>query len=202
MSRFLGESVIKTIFRNPPTLETKRLILRAIAPSDRDDMFEYCRDCDVTKYLTWEPHPTKGYTKKYIESVLASYRDGNFFDFAIELKGNRKMVGTCGFTSFDFEKESCEVGYVLNPRYRGYGIMPEAVWEVMNYAFNSLGVKSVSARYIVGNNASRRVMEKCRMTFDGVTEGGICQRGAYRDVGNCSITRDRFISFLNEGTFR
>ena len=41
----------------------------------------------------------------------------------------------------------------------------------------------------MGNEASRRVMEKVGMTFEGVRRGEMLIKGEYRDIGVCSILR-------------
>lgn len=197
----MNEEIIKSIFRLPPRIETERLILRAVGPGDKYDMFEYASDREVTKYLTWCPHPSLNYTKRYIESVCAAYRNGTFFDFAVELKAKRKMIGTCGFTSFDYRNNSCEVGYVLNPRYRGYSLAPEAVLAVMRFAFTTLKAHRVFARYMEGNDASRRVMEKCGMAYEGTAKGALFLDGNYVDVGCCAITSDSYFGRLRNLNF-
>ena len=163
----MTEAAVKSIFKSPPEFETDRLILRAIRACDRNDMFEYACDREVTRYLTWKPHRDPSFTKRYIESVLHAYSQGDFYDFALVLKANKKMIGTCGFTSFNYETNSCEVGYVLNPRYRGYALIPEALNAVMEMAFKTFCADRVYARYIIGNDGSRRVMEKCGMKYGG-----------------------------------
>ena len=40
---------------------------------------------------------------------------------------------------------------------------------------------------MVGNDASRRVMEKLGMQFEGVRRGSMLVKGAYRDIGICSV---------------
>ena len=55
------------IFSRIPTLETDRIILRGMKVSDTDDMFDYARRADVTRFLTWRPHRDRSYTKQYLE---------------------------------------------------------------------------------------------------------------------------------------
>ena len=107
------------------------------------------------------------------------------------------MIGTCGFTSFDFENNSAEVGYVLNSGYWHFGLAPEALFEVMKFGFMILGLHRIEARYIVGNENSRRVMEKLGMRFEGVSRESMFVKGKYVSVGKCAILRSEF-----ESTFR
>lgn len=183
MNRFMTE----LLFANTDVIVTERLILRKIRVSDAKDMYEYACDDSVVKYLTWGPHPDVAYTKRYLATVERAYKNNTYFDWAIVLKANRKMIGTCGFTSFNYDTSTCEIGYVLNPRYRGYGLMPEAVNAVIEFAFDKIGAKYVEARFMKGNDASLRVMEKCRMTLQGYSQNAIKCRGENIDVGRCLL---------------
>ena len=178
---------VYSIFSHMPTLSTERLTLRKMLVGDCYDMNEYARRADVTKYLTWSPHPSVDYTKEYLAYLSHHYELGDFYDWALILKKENKMIGTCGFTRFFFAHDSAEVGYVINPEYRGQGLVPEALMEVLRFGFSQLGLNRIEAKYMVGNEASRRVMEKVGMRFEGVLRDGMKIKERYRDVGVCAI---------------
>ena len=183
------EAIYK-IFSDMPELRTERLLLRRMRVSDCYDMYEYASNDAVTKYLTWSPHPDLEYTKQYLQYIQNHYKLGDFYDWAVILREEGKMIGTCGFTRFHFPHDSAEVGYVINPAYRGRGIADEALLAVMRFGFSSLGLHRIEAKYIEGNQASRRVMEKVGMTFEGIRRGEMMIKGVYRDIGVCAILRD------------
>ncbi|MBQ9132339.1 MAG: GNAT family N-acetyltransferase [Clostridia bacterium] len=178
---------IYRVFSHIPELFTKRLTLRRMMVADATDMYEYASRPDVTKYLTWHPHPDRTYTREYLQYLGNRYAAGMFYDWAIVYEPDGKMVGTCGFTSFNCSSDSAEVGYVLNPEYWGKGIAPEALSRVLRFGFEELKLHRIEARFISENKRSRRVMEKVGMTFEGVLREGMLVKGAYVDVGICSI---------------
>lgn len=188
----MKKEIIYRTFSKIPTIETPRLILRGMRVSDKEDMYEYACRRDVTEYLTWEPHPTIGYTKQYLEFIASKYRVGDFYDWAVVFKENSKMIGTCGFTRFDCRNDLAEVGYVLNPDYWGKGIAGEAVSAVMDFGFNKLQLHRIEARFMHGNDKSRRVMEKCGMRFEGMGRENLFVKNKYVDVGVCAILRNEF----------
>ncbi len=183
----MNKEEIVQIFRSPPVIETERLILRPVGFQDVYDMYEYSCDGDVTKYLSWEPHSDIRFTKRQIKNILDGYAGGRYFDWALELKCNGKMIGTCGFTSFDYINNACEIGYVLNPRYHGYSLATEAASHVIRFAFEELSANSVFARCMTQNFASRRVMEKCGMTFNFEEKNAIVKQRKYVSVLRFSI---------------
>ena len=176
---------LKSIFRDPPVLYTDRLTLRRMLKNDYEDMFDYCKSKELTRYLTWSPHPDKGYTHKYLSYVQSKYRAGEFFDWAIVYEG--KMIGTCGFTALSEEHLKGEIGYVISEKYHNMGIATEAVKRVIEFGFETLGLRRIEAHYMVGNDASRRVMEKAGMTFEGILRDSMYVKGRYVSVGICSI---------------
>ena len=180
------------IFANLPTLNTERLVLREMRVGDCFDMFDYAKRQEVTKYLTWSSHPNVEYTKAYLKNLKSHYKMGMFYDWAIILKDENKMIGTCGFTHFNLPSNSAEIGYVINPDFRGKGIAAEAATRVIEFGFDYLGLNRIEARYMIGNDASRRVMEKLGMSFEGVAREAICVNGVYKDVGNCAVLKKEF----------
>lgn len=185
------EKIYRT-FSHLPELTTERLTLRKLLVTDTSDMYEYASRPDVTTYLTWQPHPDRAYTREYLQYIGGRYAAGMFYDWAMVYEPDCKMVGTCGFTAFHCSADSAEVGYVLNPEYWGRGIASEALTRVLNFGFEELGLHRIEARFMEGNDRSRRVMEKCGMTFEGVLREGMLVKGEYVNVGICSVLRSEW----------
>lgn len=182
----------KKVFKDPPVLETKRLIFRTMQPSDAVDMYEYASREEVTRYLLWSQHESVEYTERYLHFLKNQYKQGLYIDWAVVLKENGKMIGTGGYTWMDEKNRSGEIGYVLNSDYWGRGIGSEIAEELLSFGFNYLGVNRLQARYMVGNDRSRRVMEKVGMTFEGVARAQLYVKGSYRDIGSCAILREEY----------
>ncbi len=176
-----------------PVLDCDRLELRPMRVNDAEDMYEYAKLEEVTKYLLWSPHESLSYTESYLSYVQSRYRDGAFYDWAIVLKEEYKMIGTCGFTKIDRENNSGEIGYVINPAYSGKGYACEAVRRVLELAFNELNLNRIEAKYIIGNDASFRVMEKCNMKSEGTARESMKVKGEYKDIGTCAILKTEYM---------
>ncbi|MBQ8331522.1 MAG: GNAT family N-acetyltransferase [Clostridia bacterium] len=182
------------IFSDMPKLETPRLLLRQMRVSDAEDMFDYAAREDVTTYLLWSPHPTQSYTAEYLRYIRGRYSLGEFYDWAVVEKESGRMIGTCGFTRFDFPHNCGEIGYVLSPDYHGRGYGTEAASRVLRFGFEELGLHRIEAKFMKGNEASLHVMEKLGMTFEGYRRDGMLVKSAYRTIGICSILKSEFDS--------
>ena len=182
---------IYKIFNRMPTLTTERLVLRPMRTADAYDMYEYACLEEVTEFLLWSPHPSVSYTRDYLAYIESRYATCDFFDWAVTLKDSGKMIGTVGFTKIDTSNNSAEIGYVLNPQYHGQGIALEAARRIVEFGFDTVGLHRIEAKFMKGNRASLRVMEKLGMTLEGYSVDGMYVKGKYRTIGTCAIIRSQ-----------
>ena len=188
----MKKDLIYRLFSHIPTIETPRLILRGMRVSDAADMYAYAKLPSVTEYLTWDPHTSVEETREYLIYVGQRYRTGDFYDWSLICREDGRMIGTCGFTSFNCPADSAEIGYVLNPDYQGKGLATEAVRRVLEFGFNELQLHRIEAHFIQGNDASRRLMERVGMQFEGFARESMKIKGRYRTIGTCGILRREF----------
>lgn len=185
---------IKETFANPPTLHTERLDLVKISPEHAEDMYEYSSDPDVTKYLTWSCHSSLKETERYIKLLQKKYAQGVFNDWGLIHRESGKFIGTCGFTSFDYEKNTAEIGYVISKDFWGQGLAAEAARCVMEFGFENFSLSGFCAKCMEGNDASMRVMQKVGMSFEGIYKNGMFIKGAYKTIIVYNVTKERYYS--------
>ena len=190
------ETVFK-IFSHMPTLHTERLSLRAMHPIDAEDMFDYARRPEVTKYLLWREHEDIYFTRDYLSYIGRRYALGDFYDWAVIDRESRRMIGTCGFTRIDTANNSAEIGYVLNPDFHRRGFGSEAVRRILKFGFEELGLNRIEARFMQGNEASLALMKSVGMTFEGYMRDLVFVKGSYRTVGVSSILRSEYEKIYN-----
>jgi ribosomal-protein-alanine N-acetyltransferase len=192
----LNEDML-SIFAKLPTLTTERMTMRKMLVSDYKDMFEYSCRPETSRYLLWKPHESPKFSKRYLSYLQGQYRDENFYDFALEDKTTKKMIGTCGFTNFDLENNAAEVGYVLNPDYWGRGLAPEALKRLMRFGFSELRLHRLVARIIDENTASKRVAEKCGFRHESTHKDSLLVKGEYRTVCEYAILVSEYLSQIH-----
>ena len=188
----MKKETVCRIFSRIPTLNTDRLCLRAMRVMDGEDMYEYARREEVTTYLLWSPHPSRRYTEDYLAYIQDRYALGEFYDWAVVEKESGRMIGTCGFTRIDPAHRCGEIGYVLSPDFHGRGYGTEAARRVIEFGFEVVGLHRIEAKFMQGNEASRHVMEKLGMTFEGYRRDAMYVKNAYRTIGVCAILRSEW----------
>ena len=162
-------------------LETERLILRFMSPEDKHDIFANINhDKDVLTYFIDKYRETED--EMTLDKTIKYCLDNERYLFAIELKDTHEVIGMilqCSTASAIFN--SSEVGYAIGKKHWNKGYVTEALKAMIDFLF-SLGIHRVVASYLLGNDASKRVMEKCGMLFEGIRKEEIYYHDKYHDV--------------------
>lgn len=174
--------MLNDIFETDMTLETPRLKLRPLTQSDAEDIFEIFSDRQVMKYYDLLPFETLERAKQQIEFFTNGYADKQMIRWGIELKENGKLIGTCGFFAFNEDTLKAELGYELNSRYQGKGIMTEAITEALAFLFRQTSVNRVEAFVEPENTASQKLLEKLGFTKEGTLRQYERCRGELIDI--------------------
>lgn len=147
------------------TLFTERLELRLWQESDVHDLYEYAQDPQVGPNAGWPAHENIAESQRIVEMFI---NDADVY--AIVLKSENKVIGSLGLHDRIYDEENAhlaqrEVGYVLNQKYWGQGLVPEAVKAVIEYSFEDLSIDQIWCSYFDFNIKSKRVIEKCDFNY-------------------------------------
>ena len=155
-------------------METERLRIDPIRETDKEDYFtNISHDKNVLATFICR------YAETPEEFDFSSY-PGRRDLFAIRLKETGRLIGILSL--FDEKDGACEIGYGIGSRFWTRGYATEAVSRFLGYLFRERGMQTVFASFFSGNDASRRVMEKCGMRFDHFSEKELTYLGVERDL--------------------
>ena len=116
------------------------------------------------------------------------YKKAEFYDWGVVVKSDNRLVGTCGFTSFDIENNSAEIGYVINSSFCGLGLASESARAVVTFGFEALRLNRIEGNFMPENHASRRVLEKCGMRSEGIRRQAVYAKSNYIDIEISAMT--------------
>src|SRR5450756_1133079 len=110
-----------------PILETERLFLRKFRLEDVQDVFEYCKEPETARYVTWDAHKTPEDTLRFLQWATGRYKTGEPGDWAIMDKATGHIIGSMGLVGVEQGNRCCEVGYVIGRDHWGKGFTTEAL---------------------------------------------------------------------------
>jgi [ribosomal protein S5]-alanine N-acetyltransferase len=174
------------------TLETDRLLLRPMQASDAPAIAAKINNFEISKNLARVPYP---YNLADAEAFLswAEGLDERSQFRIIALKQVPKNL--IGIISFDFveDTQSAELGYWMVKEQWGKGLMTEAAKAMVQLAFESAGLSTLSSCYFVENPASGNVLEKAGFEAAGACTHFSRSRNADIPVINMRLSRSTWI---------
>mgnify|MGYP003290372030 CR=1 FL=1 len=157
-------------------VESKRLLIDDVKLRDKEDYFlNISHDKEVLKTFVCN------YAED-LESFDFSRNVGRDDIFAIRLADTGKLIGIFVEYEVNKDKKCLEIGYGIGSAHWGKGYMTEVVRAMLTYYFTQTDFQTVYASFFPENIASKRVMEKCGMTFSHIHEKEFSYLGKERDL--------------------
>lgn len=169
-------------------LETARLLLRFPTQADATAVQRLAGDERIAATTLNMPHPYPLDAAQQWIIQLARHNTDTHYTFVLCQKADEALIGAMGLR-LDDSHDRAEVGYWVGVPHWRQGYATEALREIMRFGFAELGLHRMYGRYFSDNVASRRVMEKAGMTYEGTLRGHILKWGAYKDMGVCGMLR-------------
>jgi len=143
-----------------PTIQTERLLLRRMAKTDAVHLFGLRSDKNVMQHIGRPIAISIDDAMEIINVINEQLINNNGITWAITLRGTRELVGTIGLWRIIKEHHRAEIGYLLDPKLQGKGLMNEAIKSVVEYGFKNMKLHSIEAHVSPNNNASVKLLEK------------------------------------------
>jgi len=179
-------------------LETERLLLRRFVGSDLEPIFRNCwSDYDVWKWTNYQPmnsiEDVLTLNNIFTDHWFARYEKPNFYNWAIQLKSSGEVIGRVWGMHPDDDVSQVELAYELGRNWWNQGLMTEAAKKVIDFLFSSVGYNRVYSGHAHENPASGKVMQKCRMIYEGTMRQAMkCNNGLFDNVNYAILADDYF----------
>ena len=149
------------------TLETERLLLRPLGLDDLEWLVSLRGDADVMRYIGNEGAVPREKTIERLGRYLRCWEDHGLGMFGIRFRGAADAVGWAGLQPLE-EPGEMEVGYAFGKSAWGLGLATEAARAVVAWGFGERKLERIVAVASPANEASRRVMDKLGMSYEGI----------------------------------
>ncbi len=102
------------------------------------------------------------------------------------------VLGVVNFSNFVWGYfRACHLGFALDERWQGRGVMREALEASIAYVFDELGLHRVMANHLPTNERSARVLRAMGFVPEGYARDYLFIRGAWRDHVLTALTNPR-----------
>ncbi len=179
------------------SISTERLRLQPIQESDIDEIYAtLSAHPELCHFLTFDPPNSRKDTAEFVLHTLSQMPEKEVV-WAVRLHDGT-FVGLIGLHNIKrkvlaWQIDGAELGYWLAPEFQGKGFGAEMVEAVIAEGFARLKLHKISARYVLGNTRSTKLLKKL-----GFQEVGIQRQHFYRydkwwDCGWMELLNKNFI---------
>lgn len=178
-----------------PIIETDRLILTIPALEDAPRMLAFA--IENREHLErWEPaRPDNYYTLQFwtdvVERSMEQFKQGTSVRLVLLNRNNSSeaIQGQCGFTEIVRGVfQAAFLGFSLDHRLVGQGLMFEALTAAIRYAFDEMNLHRIMANYQPINEGSGRLLRRLGFMVEGYARDYLMIAGEWQDHVLTSLT--------------
>lgn len=180
-------------------IESERLILRRFEDSDLVPFVAYRNDPEVARFQSWDSFDERD-ARSFIREMESSQPGvaGEWFQFAVESKEVRTLIGDCALKVDEHEPYTAEVGFTLARDHQGKGFAAEAVSRLLDYAFGVMGLHRVIAIADCRNAPSVALLERLGLRREGHFLENSWLKGGWVDEYLYAVLKDEWIRARTE----
>ena len=145
----------------------------------------------LREFLPWvDVSKEVGATRGFLENHVKQRKHGQTFGYSIWEQ--ERIVGMIDAHAIDAINHQGAVGYWLEERAQGRGLVTEATRRMLDVAFGEYGLERMEIRCAVDNVRSSRVPERLGFTFEGILRHSQLLNGRFVDLKLYSLLRSEF----------
>ncbi|TFW10150.1 GNAT family N-acetyltransferase [Oxalobacteraceae bacterium OM1] len=167
-------------------IRTARLSLQVLGPESAARVARYYID-NALHLAPWEPARPPGFTSAEqcadrLRKSLDAYLAGAAVPLAMIDPDSETMIGSVNFSNIVRGVfQACHLGYAIDARHEGEGLMFEAVSAGIDYVFNHLGLHRVMANHLPENHRSAALLQRLGFEREGYAKSYLQIAGVWRD---------------------
>ena len=175
------------------TIETERLILRRFEYTDDTAMLKYWIADEKIQSLYSEPvYSTKEEVKELLDIYIDSYEKPDYYRWAIIEKDCGECIGQIAYFLVDNKNHFAEIEYCIGSEFQCWGYATEATKAIISFGFDEINLHKVQICTKTINQPSKRVIEKCGLTYEGTLRDYFFMNGEYVGRHYFSILRSEY----------
>lgn len=188
--------------RRLPTLEGERVELRWIEAGDLPALEAIFSDPEVTRFLGTPRIRGRRDAERFLGEIRAGFRERTLLEWGVAERTGGSLIGTCTLAGVSWLHRRAEVGFALNRRHQGQGIMSEALPLLVGFAFRELGLHRLEADADPRNVPSLRLLERSGFRREGYLRERYHQEGELQDAVFFGLLRREYEAFTRGSAHR
>ncbi len=158
------------------------MILRLLKEKDAAGMLDWMHDPKVNQFFRFDAKSmTEEKVKDFIKQSLIDAEQKKSFNFAIT-DDNDEYLGTISLKNIDWAAKTAEYAISMRKTAQGKGLATAATNELLQYAFEELGLNRVFLNVLYDNDKAIHLYEKCGFQYEGMFKNHVNIRGENKSL--------------------
>jgi ribosomal-protein-alanine N-acetyltransferase len=173
-------------------LEGERVILRALAKEDINDMYlQWLNDEEVCRGNSHAVFPNT--EEKLLRFYEGQQNQMSQVVLAIIHKEDKKHIGNVSLQSINWISRNAEFAILMGDRsYWGRGFGEEAAQLIVNYGFERLNLHRIYCGTFSNNETMKKLAGKLHMKQEGIRREAVYKAGGYLDIYEYGVLKSEF----------
>jgi len=150
-----------------PVMQSEHLLFRPFQYTDVASVYQLFSDPETMRFDGGEILKDWREAIDFIQIYSVYYPGIPQIRWAVELREDRRFIGSCGFHSIDYVHKKAEIGGELMKPFRHRGLAEEGMRQLVDFGFATLKLNRLTAKIATLNKAANALMEKSPFTFEG-----------------------------------
>ncbi len=169
-------------------LTTERLLLRIPSPTDAQAMVTYYAE-NKTHLAPWEPIRSQEFYTLTFWNGIFKESEQDFLEgrslrllYSLNTQMTDTIIGVANFGNIVRGAfQACHLGYSLDYRYQGQGLMHEGLQHALAFALEHLQLHRIMANYMPRNERSGKLLRKLGFVPEGYARDYLKIAGKWED---------------------
>jgi RimJ/RimL family protein N-acetyltransferase len=163
-----------------PVLTSDTITLRELRASDAPSLLAMLSTEEVARFISPPPTTVEGF-ERFIAWTQRERAAGNYICFGIVPHGMEHAIGLFQVRQLEPGFQTAEWGFCMGSEFWGSGIFVEGARQVVQFAFETVGVHRLEARAAVKNGRGNAALRKVGAVQEGVLRKSFLRNGEYLD---------------------
>jgi RimJ/RimL family protein N-acetyltransferase len=194
-TQFISPSIVEAVTsdwqRALPMLRGARVALRELRMSDAPALFAMLSAEEVARFISPPPVNVEGF-ERFIAWAHRQRAAGTYACFAVTLRGFETAIGIFQLRQSGADFRTAEWGFAIGSAFWGTGVFLEGANLLLDFAFETVGVRRLEARAAVINGRGNGALRKVGAVREAILRKSFLRNGEWVDQALYAILEDEW----------
>lgn len=166
--------------------------------NDLEDIHSYSINQKLYEFLEYDAFKTIDETKNFINKLLLRMKKNNgiytAYYWTVRDKSNDSVIGTASISNINYERNSTEWGYAINPQRWGLGYILDIQELLKHYIFDILKMNRLYGLTMLDNKRTISSLKAAGMKEEGILRQSHRKGNQFHDGWKYSILRNEYLN--------